>query len=150
MNEALGTPTYMAPEQARGSSVGPAADIYGLGVVAYHALTGRAPLVGGSSVEILVQHLNRPAPSLAPRCPDAPYGLVELVEKMMDKDPEARPKAPEVWAKLGQLRMARQSAYPRIALESSSSTGAVPVPMIETTTTPSTYLAQTGWSDPDD
>ena len=148
MNEALGTPTYMAPEQARGSAVGPAADIYGLGVVAYHALTGRAPFLGASSVEILVQHLNRIAPSLAPRCPDAPYGLVELVEKMMEKDPAQRPKAPEVWAKLGQLRMARQSAYPRIALEGSN--GAVPVPMLETTTTPSTYLAQTGWTDTED
>ena len=148
MNEALGTPTYMAPEQARGDKVGPAADIYGLGVVAYHALTGRAPFLGASSVEILVQHLNRTAPSLAPRCPDAPYGLVELVEKMMEKDPGLRPKAPEVWSTLGQLRMARQSSYPRIAFDGGSAS--VPVPVLETTTTPSTYLAQTGWSDTED
>ena len=150
MNEALGTPTYMAPEQARGDKVGPAADIYGLGVVAYHALTGRAPFLGASSVEILVQHLNRAAPSLAPRCPDAPYGLVELVEKMMEKDPVLRPKAPEVWSTLGQLRMARQSSYPRIAFDGGSVSVSVPVPVLETTTTPSTYLAQTGWSDGED
>jgi serine/threonine protein kinase len=148
MNEALGTPTYMAPEQARGSEVGPYSDIYGLGVVAYQALTGRAPFVGASSVEILVQHLNRPAPSLAPRCPDAPYGLVELVEKMLDKQPAERPKAPEVWSKLGQLRMSRQPGYPRMIAE--GSTGGVRLPKFETTTTPSTHLAQTGWLDAED
>ena len=103
-NEAIGTPTYMAPEQARGGPVDGYSDIYGLGVVAYHALTGRPPFVGASSVEILVQHLNRPVPALAPRCPEAPFGLVELVERMLEKDYEARPTASEVQAVLNKLR----------------------------------------------
>ncbi len=77
MNEAIGTPTYMAPEQARGGPTDGHCDVYGLGIVAYQALTGRAPFVGNTSVEILVQHLNRPIPALAPRCPDAPFGFVE-------------------------------------------------------------------------
>jgi serine/threonine-protein kinase len=95
-DEAIGTPTYMAPEQARGGPVDGYSDIYGLGVVAYQALTGRPPFVGSSSVDILVQHLNRPAPALAPRCPEAPYGLVELVERMLAKDYQERPTAGEV------------------------------------------------------
>lgn len=107
MNEALGTPTYMAPEQARGGPTGGHCDVYGLGVVAYHALTGRAPFVGASSVEILVQHLNRPAPALAPRCPDAPYGLVELVERMLAKRFEERPTAEDVTTALASLRTLR-------------------------------------------
>ncbi|HEX5058095.1 MAG TPA: serine/threonine-protein kinase [Kofleriaceae bacterium] len=102
-NEAIGTPTYMAPEQARGGTVDGYSDIYGLGIVAYHALTGRPPFVGSSSVEILVQHLNRPVPALAPRCPEAPYGLVELVERMVAKDCGQRPTAIEVQRALQKL-----------------------------------------------
>jgi serine/threonine protein kinase len=103
-DEAIGTPTYMAPEQARGGPVAGYSDIYGLGVVAYHALTGRPPFVGASSVEILVQHLNRPVPALAPRCPDAPFGLVELVERMLEKPYDQRPSAGDVQDTLGTLR----------------------------------------------
>jgi eukaryotic-like serine/threonine-protein kinase len=102
-DEAIGTPTYMAPEQARGGPVDGYSDIYGLGVVAYHALTGRPPFRGGSSVEILVQHLNKPVPALAPRCPAAPIGLVDLVERMLDKDYTARPSANEVVRALDEL-----------------------------------------------
>ncbi len=104
MNEAIGTPTYMAPEQARGGPTNGYCDVYGLGVVAYQALTGRPPFLGSSSVEILVQHLNRPVPALAPRCPDAPYGLVELVEHMLAKNGDERPSAAEVQIALTKLR----------------------------------------------
>src|SRR3954469_1879550 len=61
-DEAIGTPTYMAPEQARGGPSEGHCDVYGLGIVAYQALAGRPPFVGKTSVEILVQHLNRPVP----------------------------------------------------------------------------------------
>ncbi len=118
MNEAIGTPTYMAPEQARGGPTNGFCDVYGLGVVAYQALTGRPPFLGASSVEILVQHLNRPVPALAPRCPDAPYGLVELVEHMLVKNCEERPSAEEVQRALIKLRAqtsARTSAQHAVA-----------------------------------
>lgn len=103
-DEAIGTPTYMAPEQARGGPTDGYSDVYGLGVVAYQALTGRAPFIGATSVEILVQHLNRPVPALAPRCPDAPFGLVELVERMLCKDYNERPTASEIQKTLTQLK----------------------------------------------
>jgi serine/threonine protein kinase len=147
MNEAIGTPTYMAPEQARGGPTGGHCDVYGLGVVAYQALTGRAPFVGSTSVEILVQHLNRPAPALAPRCPDAPYGLVELVERMLAKSFAERPSAAEIRSSLAKLRAARQAPYLRLAVEDSD---AVPLPVYETTTTPATSLVRAAWSDSDE
>ncbi|HEX3473806.1 MAG TPA: serine/threonine-protein kinase [Kofleriaceae bacterium] len=147
MNEAMGTPTYMAPEQARGNKTEQRSDIYGLGVVAYQALTGRAPFVGASAVEILVQHLNRPPPALAPRCPDAPYGLVELVERMVAKDPEERPKAADITASLGKLRAARQHPTLRFAAEASHGVSA---PVFEPTPiAPSTHLVP-AWPDPED
>ncbi len=96
MNEAIGTPTYMAPEQARGGPTDGHCDVYGLGVVAYHALAGHPPFSGETSVEILVQHLNRPPPPLAPRCPDAPPGLIGLVERMLRKSFAERPTAADV------------------------------------------------------
>jgi len=111
MNEAIGTPTYMAPEQARGGPTDGHCDVYGLGIVAYQALTGRPPFVGSTSVEILVQHLNRPIPALAPRCPDAPLGFVELVESMLVKNFEDRPGAAEVKGTCVRLRDDRRPAY---------------------------------------
>ncbi|HEY4181138.1 MAG TPA: serine/threonine-protein kinase [Kofleriaceae bacterium] len=109
MNEAIGTPTYMAPEQARGGPTDGHCDVYGLGVVAYQALTGKPPFSGNNAIEILVQHLNRPIPALAPRCPDAPYGLIELVEEMLGKRYEDRPDAGTVARTLEELRAKRDS-----------------------------------------
>jgi serine/threonine-protein kinase len=110
-DEAIGTPTYMAPEQARGGPTDGFCDIYGLGVLAYQALAGRPPFMGGSSVEILVQHLNRPVPALAPRCPAAPLQLVELVERMLAKSFEDRPTASDVEATARSLRVETSPRY---------------------------------------
>lgn len=121
MNEAIGTPTYMAPEQARGGPTDGHCDVYGLGVVAYQALTGRAPFVGDTAVEILVQHLNRPAPALAPRCPEAPQGLVELVEAMLIKNFAQRPSAAEVVARIAELReLAHDPTYLHFLIDDTS------------------------------
>jgi serine/threonine-protein kinase len=148
MNEAIGTPTYMAPEQARGGPTGGHCDVYGLGVVAYQALTGRAPFLGATSVEILVQHLNRPAPALAPRCPDAPYGLVELVERMLAKSFAERPSATEVRSTLGKLRTARQTPpYLRLPIDDGNG---VPLPVYETKVTPVNTVVRVAWRDSDE
>jgi eukaryotic-like serine/threonine-protein kinase len=149
MNEAIGTPTYMAPEQARGGPTGGHCDVYGLGVCAYQALTGRPPFLGATSVEILVQHLNRPPPALAPRCPDAPYGLVELVDRMLAKNFEERPSAAEVRSTLSKLRISRQTpAYMRLPVDDGD---AVPRPVYETVVSPVTTTAvRSVWKDSDD
>lgn len=110
-DEAIGTPTYMAPEQARGGPTDGFCDIYALGVLAYHALVGRPPFSGATSVEILVQHLKKRVPSLAPRCPDAPIALIELVERMLCKRFEDRPSAADVLTALTQLRAGRPSTH---------------------------------------
>ncbi|MEO8549823.1 MAG: serine/threonine-protein kinase [Kofleriaceae bacterium] len=103
-DEAIGTPTYMAPEQARGGAVGGHCDVYGLGVIAYQMLTGEPPFTGTSPVEIMLQHLNHPTPPLGPRCADVAYGLVDLVERMLAKDHEVRPRARDLGFELDRLR----------------------------------------------
>jgi serine/threonine protein kinase len=57
----FGTPDYMSPEQAIGGDAGPAADLYALGAVLYHMLTGAPPFVGASPMEVLTHHVRTTA-----------------------------------------------------------------------------------------
>ncbi len=94
----IGTPAYMAPEQAENPEVGARADIYSLGVVLYEMLTGRPPFEGNTALDILQKHrLNLPEPpkSLNPRLPGA---LSRLVLAMLAKDPTKRPASMDVVA----------------------------------------------------
>ncbi|MFF5229399.1 serine/threonine-protein kinase [Dactylosporangium sp. NPDC000521] len=87
VNAVIGTALYMSPEQARGKPISPATDIYALGAVAYHCLTGAPPFTGNSPLEIAIKHLqDDPAP-----LPDTvPAGVRAVVERAMAKDPEDR------------------------------------------------------------
>ena len=107
-DEAIGTPTYMAPEQARGGPTGGHCDVYGLGVIAYHMLAGAPPFEGNTSLEIMLQHFNKQVPALGPRCPDVAYGLVDLIERMLAKRYELRPAARDIEHEL--LRVCQRSA----------------------------------------
>ena len=84
--QVLGTPGYIAPEQAKGGgTVGPAADIYGLGALLFHLLTGRAPFVGASAAETLTQVLQQEP--LSPRLlnPAVPVDLAAVCLKCLAK-----------------------------------------------------------------
>jgi serine/threonine protein kinase len=83
----VGTPRYMAPEQARGLPTGPATDIYSAGVVLYEMLAGQPPFTGGSSVDLALRHLQERPPSPPP---DTPKSLVKIVECSLAKRPESR------------------------------------------------------------
>jgi len=90
-----GTPIYMSPEQATGVDIGPACDIYSLGVIAYEALTGEPPFDGRTLAEVVYMHLTRAPVPLRRRC-NAPLELCDLVGRMLEKDPGLRPDAIEV------------------------------------------------------
>ncbi len=81
----LGTPAYMAPEQAEGRGVGPASDLFSLGVVLYQAATGRNPFVGGSMMATLSSLLNHTPPPPSAARPDLPAAFDELVLGLMEK-----------------------------------------------------------------
>jgi eukaryotic-like serine/threonine-protein kinase len=88
----LGTPAYMAPEQALGDEVDARVDLYAWGVVAYELLAGRPPFVGTSAQQLIVAHVvDQPVP-LAPLAPGAPSVLVELVMRCLAKDAGNRPQ----------------------------------------------------------
>ena len=88
----LGTPSFMAPEQAAGKTkeLGPAADIYGLGAILYFLLTGRAPFVAGSPLDTLVQVLEGEV--IVPRviAPQVARDLERICLRCLEKSPERR------------------------------------------------------------
>jgi serine/threonine protein kinase len=88
---AVGTPTYMSPEQAEGDrEIDGRSDIYSLGVVAYQMLTGRVPFTGGNSMALLLKHLTeRPRP-IAELRPETPRSLREVIERALMKSAEDR------------------------------------------------------------
>ncbi len=88
---AIGTPTYMSPEQAAGDrEIDGRSDLYSLGVVAYHMLTGHPPFTAKSAPAMLVKHLSeRPVPVDQLRR-DVPLDLARIVMRLLEKDPAAR------------------------------------------------------------
>jgi serine/threonine protein kinase len=95
----LGTPFYMAPEQARGEkSVDFRVDLYALGVIAYELLSGKKPHPGDSYNAILAHILTQRVEPLAALRPGLPAALVALIEAAMAPEPAARPSSAAAWA----------------------------------------------------
>jgi serine/threonine-protein kinase len=88
---ALGTPTYMSPEQAVGErDLDGRSDLYSLGVLGYQMLTGRPPFAAGNSMALLLKHVSeRPRP-IAELRPEAPKALCDAIERALKKAPEDR------------------------------------------------------------
>ena len=88
----VGTPGYMAPEQARGSqSVDARADVFSLGCVLFKCLTGRAAFAGKHVMAVLAKVLLEEAPRVSELCADVPEALDALVARMLSKEPHERP-----------------------------------------------------------
>ena len=88
---AIGTPTYMSPEQAMGErEVDGRSDIYSLGVVGYQLLTGRVPFSAGNSMALLLKHVSERPQPIAELRPDVPPGVREAIERALAKSPEDR------------------------------------------------------------
>ena len=98
----IGTPAYMAPEQARGDAeVDARADIYGLGATLFEMIAGRPPHLGPTPIAILARLVTTPAPRLGEVFPDAPVVLDDLLCEMLATHPEERPaRASEVAVRL--------------------------------------------------
>jgi WD40 repeat protein/tRNA A-37 threonylcarbamoyl transferase component Bud32 len=86
----LGTPDYMAPEQAEGKAAGPAADTYALGAILYHLLTGRPPFPAATPLETLVRLRSEEPVSPATLQPRLPRDVVTVCLKCLAKEPAGR------------------------------------------------------------
>jgi serine/threonine-protein kinase len=94
MNQLVGTPAYLAPELIAGREVTPAADVYGLGVLAYELLSGRRPFVADTAYALLRAHMDEE--------PARPDGMADtdwnLISVCLAKEPDARPDATQLIA----------------------------------------------------
>ncbi|GMV79893.1 MAG: hypothetical protein AMXMBFR7_10770 [Planctomycetota bacterium] len=87
---ALGTPHYMAPEQARGAELDARADLYGLGASLYTLSSGRTPFEGKTPAAIMVQVISQAPPDLDELREDLSPGFVAVVMKLLEKEPAKR------------------------------------------------------------
>ncbi|MGW7412531.1 protein kinase domain-containing protein [Streptomyces sp. NPDC054863] len=100
----IGTPAYMAPEQAMGGAVGPYTDLYAFGVLLHELLTGDVPFAGTTALGILHRHLHEPPLPVRQGRPEVPEPLEALVLHLLAKDPQHRPgSAQEVYERLAPL-----------------------------------------------
>lgn len=113
----LGTPVYMAPEQAVADpNIDHRADIYALGVVAYEMLTGRTPFTGPNTQALLAAHVTEPAAPVTQHRPAVPPALAHLVMRCLEKKPADRwQSAAELHAQLDALATPMGGTTPTVA-----------------------------------
>jgi predicted Ser/Thr protein kinase len=118
---AVGSPTYMAPEQALAGEIGPSTDLYSLGVVAYELLVGRVPFgATDTPMAILWKHVHEPVPPPLSLNPRLDPRVAAWLERLLAKQPGERPQsAAEAWDELEEVavealgeRWRREAALP--------------------------------------
>ena len=97
----MGTPGYMAPEQARGDKVDERVDVYAIGAMLYHVLSGRSPYTGRTADELLERVRNEAPLAISEAAPGVPPDLAAIVERAMAREAAGRyPSAAELAADL--------------------------------------------------
>ena len=86
----IGTPAYMSPEQAQGLPVDRRSDLYSLAVVIFEMLTGQQPYTADTAMQVVMQQINAPVPSLRDVSPNVSPALDAVLQKALSKDPAAR------------------------------------------------------------
>jgi serine/threonine protein kinase len=129
VGQALGTPEYMAPEQAKGHQPDERFDIYALGVMFFELLTGDPPFHGTNVFEIVTRKTSEAAASVASKRPDMPDALVALVDDCLSVNPKQRPQTAQLF--LAQLEdvlrnLPREGGSSQIAFEASLTRGQKP------------------------
>jgi eukaryotic-like serine/threonine-protein kinase len=132
----FGTPRYMSPEQAQGKPLDGRSDLYALGVILYHMLTGRPPFTDDDAIVVMARHIKTPPPTFAQAAPDLsfPPDLESLVMRLLAKEAKGRPATTE--ALVGEIA--------RLADSSMSITSGV---RVSVSTAPPFKLPEARWGD---
>src|SRR6185503_17659626 len=95
----VGTPTYMAPEQAMAQDIGPWTDLYSVGCMAFEMFVGHVPFHDSDApMAILLRHVNEPIPAVKSIDPSIDQGVSDWIEKLLVKDPNKRTQsATDAW-----------------------------------------------------
>ena len=107
----LGTPGFMSPEQVRGGPVGPASDVFGLGLVLAYAAAGHAPF-GAGPPDVVLYRVVYQAPDLS----EVPGELRPLIARLLAKEPADRPTPAQIMAELGDADLAQEWLAPAAEL----------------------------------
>lgn len=86
----IGTPAYMAPEQAQGIEVDGRADIYALGIIVFEMLTGKQPYEADTPMAVAIKHITDPVPHIRRANPQLPEGMEAIIQKAMAKNRDER------------------------------------------------------------
>lgn len=119
--EFVGTPRYVAPEQAAGQRATPATDLYAVGVVIFEMLAGHAPFDAETPMATLLAHRDAPVPDVRHARPEVPAALATAIATAMAKRPEDR------FASAGEMRIAITSASTSTSADPTLVAGAVSV-----------------------
>ena len=128
----LGSPEYIAPEQAQGQA-GPASDLYSLGVIAYQALTGRVPFTGTTPLDVIMKHVTAPLPPLRATNPALPPAVDDVVGRALAKSPHDRfPSASAFVGELERVLLARESSAATAPSMTTAAAAAPAAPSVST------------------
>jgi hypothetical protein len=105
----VGTPTYMAPEQAMAQEIGPWTDLYSVGVMAFELFVGRTPFHDSEApMAILLRHVNEQIPAVKSLVPDVDQEISDWIERLVVKEPAKRMRsAQEAWDELEEIIIGR-------------------------------------------
>jgi serine/threonine-protein kinase len=122
----MGTPAYMAPEQAFRGKVTPAADLYAVGIIAFELLTNRLPFESGNVVELLYAHAEKAPPRPSEILMSIPDEVDDLVLSLLQKKPEDRPQdgnKVRMLVKRARKLLLHSTAHPELKLSRDKATG---------------------------